>query len=252
MLIFACLGFGACDFSFVQTTKTIEVSGTATYQGQALQDVSIKTQTQTLCKTNSDGKFAFTVNANQIEIFAEKSGFSFSPRKTVITENTANLAFVAQEVETLDGEIELSSICITPTSIVSIPDNFKYTNNNTDCLKLKNLQLKISNHEYQNFVTDKSFAKKHQGNTYSTIEEHSIKTDSKFSIMFSLSAYFTANGNEFTFTETRSTTLNVAQVKTTAHLNDNGQFEVSLYGINSSNNMFSYDITFVFDYYPNI
>ena len=252
MLLFACFCFGACDLSFVQTTKTLVVSGTATYQGQAMHEVEIKTQTQTLCKTDIDGKFSFTVNANQIEIFAEKSGYTFSPRKTVITESIDNLAFVAQEVEDLDGEIELSSICITPTSIVSVSDSYEYSNNGTDCLKLNDFKLVISNYEYLDFVPDKALANKHQDNIYSTTEEYSIKTDSKFSIMFSLSAYFTANGNEYLFTETRTTTLNVAQEKTTAHLNDDGQFEVSLYGINSSNNMFSYDITFVFDYYPNI
>ena len=252
MLIFACFCFGACDLSFVQTTKTIEVSGSATFNGQALQDVSIKTQTQTLCKTNSEGKFSFTINANQIEIFAEKSGFSFSPHKTLITESISNIAFVAKEVEPLDGEIVLSSVCITPTSIVSVSDNYKYTNNNTDCLKLKSLKVKISDFEYQNFVTDKSFAFKHKNNIYSTSEEYSIKTDNKFSIVFNLSTYFTANNNEYLFTESRTTTLNVAQEKTTAHLNDEGKFEISLYGINSSNNMFSYNITFVFDYYPNI
>ena len=252
MLILACCCFGACDLSFVQTTETLEISGTVTFEGQALQDVSIKTQTQTLCKTNDEGEFSFTVNANQIEIFAEKDGFSFSPHKTMITESTSDIAFVAKEIETLDGEIVLSSVCITPTSIVSVSDNYKYTNNNTDCLKIKSLEVKISDFEYQNFVPDKSYAYKHQNNNYSTTEEYSIKTNSKFSIEFNLSTYFTANNNEYLFTENRETILNVAQEKTTAHLNDDGKFEVSLYGINSSNNMFSYNITFVFDYYPNI
>ena len=59
MLILACCCFGACDISFVQTTKTLEISGTVTFEGEALQDVDIKTQTQTLCQTDLDGKFSF-------------------------------------------------------------------------------------------------------------------------------------------------------------------------------------------------
>ena len=252
VLMFACLSFGACDLSFTQSTKTLEVSGNVTFEGKALEGVSIKTKSQTLCKTNNLGKFTFTINANSIEIFAEKNGFTFSPRQVTISESVSNLSFVAEKIENLNGEIVLSSVNITPTSMASVPDDYNYANGSDEYLKIKNIKVQISNFEYKNFVPNKSIATKQTNNIFSTSEEYSIKTTEKFSILFSLSAYFTAYGHEYEYNETRLTTLNVAKTKTTANLNDNNQFEVSLYGINSSNNMFSYNITFVFDYYPNI
>ena len=253
MLMVAGFCLSGCDLFFTQTTKTLQVSGTTTFNGSMLEGVEIKTSTQTLCKSDANGNFSFTINSNQIEVFAEKQGYVFSPRSVIITDSTENLSFIAKQIEPLNGEIVLSSVNITPTSIATLPDNFKYSTSSGNCLKIKKLLVKIDNFEYENFVSNKSMAIKNNTNTYNVgDQEYSIKTQNKFSIKFSLSAYFSAYGSDHEFNETRLTTINVASNKTTAHLNDNNQFEVSLFGINSSNNMFSYNITFIFDYYPTI
>lgn len=245
-----CLG--ACDIFYTQSDKTIETSGKVSFESSALSGVKIKTKTQVLCQTDENGNYNFSINANEVEIFAEKQGYAFTPRSIIITDSTTDLNFVAEKVEDLNGELALSKIIITPTSIGTLPDNFKYTDNGQEYLKISSISLKIVNNQYLPFVEDGAKAIKNQKNTFVLTEQYSVKTSQKFAINFSISAHFRSYGDEYNFTESRTTTLNVSANQTTAMLNDNKEFVVSLIGVNSSNNMFSYDISFVFDYYPTI
>ena len=250
--LFACLFFSACDLSFTQSAKTLNISGRATFNGAGLEDVSIKTKTKLLCKTDADGYFSFTINANSLEIFAEKSGFAFHTKTITLTESTENLHFEASEVKKLDGELVLCAVEISPTSLASMPDNYQFSSSGSECLKIKNLKVIVDGYQYRDFIPNNTFAKKHSDNLYLLTEEHSIKTDKKFTINFSLSAYFQTYGNEYSFNEAIFTNLNVPAYKDTSMLNNDNQFEVSLFGVSSSNNKYSYNITFIFDYYPNI
>lgn len=252
ILAFACIGFGACDIFYTPSSKTIEASGKVNFVNLGFEGVEIKTSSQVLDITSADGTFAFETNANELVIFAEKDGYVFSPRSITLTENTQNITFVAEQVKPLNGELVLTSINITPTSIATYPNDYSFSKNNSEHLKISNLDLTINSYDYQNFINNSMLLEKNSTNKILVDEEFSIKTQSKINIEFKLSAKYTSYSKEYNFEETRYTTLNISANQTTANLDDDNFLIASLKGINSSNNMFSYNIYFMFKYYPNI
>ena len=46
--------------------------------------------------------------------------------------------------------------------------------------------------------------------------------------------------------------IRVQEKQTTVDLDDNNQIVYTAVGVNSSNNMFTYNISFIFDYYENV
>ena len=249
-LIFTCsLILSACDFLPVGTP--LKVSGYVYYNSSPLENVAIKTSTQKLCETNSEGFFTFETNKSQITIYAEKTGYLFQPKSITLTSNNNNVIITAQAIENLNGVLSLSQINITPSSIVSVSDNFQYVKDGQNCLKIKNFYVEVNNKKI-NCIEDDFYAVKNKTNIINFNDDISIETNTPFSIKFSLDAYFTSYHNEYYFEEEKITVLDITQPQTTAILTENNQIEYSFWGVNASNNKFSYNVTFVFDYYPNV
>ena len=252
LILFLVCGIclSACNLSTPPTTP-LTVSGGVYFNNVGLEGVKIKSNTRTHFTTNPNGTFSFEEKTSQITIYAEKSGYTFSPKFITLTESTENIVFEAFEIEDLDGTLSLSKINITPTSIVSITDNYLYNQDGNNCLKIKNLFVKIGNNEYDSLNKD-FFAIKNKSNTINFLQDLSVDTQQAFSIEFYINVYFTSYRHEYTFTESKSSVLNISAKQTTTMLNDQNQLEYTFVGVNASNNKFSYNITFVFDYYPNI
>ena len=249
LLITCSLILSACDFLPVVTPLTI--SGYVYYNSKPLENVTIKTSTQKLCTTNSEGYFTFEISKNQVTIYAEKTGFLFEPKSITLNSNNDNVIFTAQPIEELDGVLSLSKINITPSSIVSVSDNFQYVKNGENCLKVKNFYIEINNKKF-NCLTSDFYAVKNKSNYILFNDDISIDTNTPFSIKFSLDAYFTSYHYEYVFVEEKTSILEVTQNQTNAILNEQNQIEYSFWGVNASNNKYSYNVTFIFDYFPNI
>ncbi len=231
---------------------TLEISGYVYLDtNQPLSDVAIKSETNIYAKTDDNGYFNITVQKSKIELFAEKTGYSFSPYSVEITENTDNLIFVATKTKDLSGLLTLSHIIITPTSMVSFGDNYAYQHNGEKCLKINDLEVNIDDKSFDLLDSD-FYAVEDKSNVIAINDDITIKTDYDFNIWFSLDAYFTSYNEEFIFHEDRQSVIRVQEKQTTEDLNDQNQVLYTAYGVNASNNMFTYNITFVFDYYENI
>ena len=137
----ACCFFSACNFA-PSTNSKISISGKVYLNSVALQDVQIKTASKSLCTSNNNGEFSFETNKQSITIFAEKNGYTFLPESITLTQNTNDIVFVAYKVEPLDGVLSLNSINITPSSIISMGDNYQFVNSGNNCLKIKNVNIK--------------------------------------------------------------------------------------------------------------
>ena len=249
LIIMSCsLFFGACDFFTTSTPLTI--TGYVYCDSEPLKDVTIKSTTQNFCTTNENGYFSFEINKKEIKIYAEKSGYIFDQKSITVNEINSDIIFTAQPVEELNGVLSLAKINITPSSIVSVSDNFMYAQKGNNCLKIKNFYVEINNKKF-NCLTKDFFAIKNKSNYIDFDEDISINTNSPFSIKFSLDAYFTSYHNEYVYVEEKTTVLKITQPQTNAMLNENNQIEYSFWGVNSSNNKFSYNVTFLFDYFPN-
>lgn len=248
IILICCLFFSACDFSPVK--NNVEVSGNIYFESLPMDDVIIKSTTKIYTTTNSDGSFNFETNNTPITIYAEKEGYTFSPKNITISSTTNNIVFTAIQTTNLNGTLCLDSVNITPTSIVSINDNFQYANNGNNCLKIKSFNLKLNN--LQCSINVNEYAIKNKSNIIKINNDISVDTGTEFSLYFSLNCYFKQNNLEYIYTEDNQSVLNIKEVQTTKDLTDNNQVEYSFMGVNSSNNKFSYNITFIFDYYPNI
>ena len=248
-LLAVCILLSGC--SFLPNKNPITCSGGAYIDTLPLSDVQIKTSSKILCKTDTNGKFSFTDNNSEITIYAEKTGYLFSPKEITINKNTENIVFTAKRVEKLNGNLSLSKINITPSSIVSISENYDYKKDNNSCLKIKNFNLSINDKPY-NCLNSDFYAIKNKSNYIDFKQDFTIPTNTPFKIKFHLDTYFMLNQNEYIFIEERESVLNVLEEQTNAILNDNNQIEYTIYGINSSNNKFSYSVSFIFDYFENI
>ncbi len=245
-----CALLYACEFNPIPS-KEITISGSVYINTEPAVDVQIKSKTQVLCETDENGNFTFTVNAESITIFIEKSGYLFTPNTLTFSESTSDVLIKGEEVENLNGILSLSSINITPSSIVSISENFQYVANGNNCLKAKNFYVEINNKKI-NCLTFDTYLVKNKNNVILVEDDLFVETGIDFTISFSLDAYFKLSFNEYIFTEEKQSIINIDTVQTTAMLNENNQIEYTYVGVNSSNNKFSYNVTFTFDYYPDI
>lgn len=249
-MILTCFSLSACKVTLA-TTESYSLSGSVSFEQQGLSDVNIKSSIKNLATTQADGSFCFETNITEFEIFAEKEGYTFTPASIKVNKNTTNIAFVAHEIKDLNGTISLSQIQITPTSIVSSTESYAFSNNNKVCLKIQNLELSINSQNFNALPSIPYFAIKNQTNTIELNQNLTFNSSDNFLISFKLSANFKRYNNEHTFTEERTSTISIPSHKTTKDLKD-GKLYYSLYGINSSNTKFTYNITFVFDYAENI
>ena len=252
LLVFVCICgfmFAACDFS--PNTETMSISGYAYFESVPMKDVLIKSNTKTLTTTNDFGNFSFEKTKTITTIYAEKTGYIFTPKSIEVSETTDNIVFVATKIEDLNGTLSLSKINITPTSIVSITDNYLFNLGGKSCLKIKNINVSIGNSKY-NCINQDLYAEKNKNNFINVEHDLFANTGENFAIEFSIDAYFSSYRNEYIYLEEKASILNVTKQQTTAHLTENNQIEYTFVGVNATNNKFSYNITFIFDYYPNV
>ena len=240
----------ACDFTPAYN-KNISVSGTIFCDSAPLDGVVIKSAAQNLMVTSIDGKFNFSITKSSITIYAEKTGYTFSPKSVTVDSDTDDIVFIAKKIVPLDGTLSLSCINITPSSIVSVTDNFQYVQNGDNCLKIKNFNIMVNNKSY-NALTKDFYAVKNKSNVIDFPYDISVNTGKAFSIHFSLDAYFISYHSEYEYIEEKKSVLNIMTQQTTADLDSNNQIKYTFVGVNSSNNKFTYNVVFVFDYYPNI
>ena len=250
LLIVSCVAFSACIFSPLPKEK-MTISGSVYINSSPLEGVIIKTSTKKLFTTTSNGTFTVDENVGELTIYPEKEGFLFSPKSYTVTQSTENIIFNAEEIKPLNGTLSLSKISITPSSIVSIADNFSYIKNGVTCLKVKNLFVAINKTTY-NCLNESLYAVKNKQTTIDFDYDLSINTGIDFSIEFSLDAYFTSYRDEYVYEETEKSILNISKKQDTSMLDKNNQISYTFIGVNATNNRFSYNITFVFDYFPNI
>ena len=251
LVLFCVMVFGmlSCACIFSPPNASLKVSGYVYCDNQPLEETLIKSSTQKLCYTDEYGHFEFQTSKSHITIFAEKDGYMFLPDSAEIYSSTNNITFTAQKIVPLNGSLSLSKINITPISIVSLADNFQFVENSNVCLKVKSFNVEINGKIY-NCLNQDLYAIKNKSNYIDFNNDFSIDTGEQYSIKFTLDAYFTSNHHEYVFVEEKQTILNVSQVQTNANLNENMQIEFSSWGVNSSNNKFSYNVTFIFDYFP--
>ncbi len=218
---------------------------------QPLSGVSIKSETNIYAKTDDNGYFSINVNKNSIQLFAEKDGYTFSPHSITISENTDKLIFNAQKTYDLSGLLTLSHIIVTPTSIVSFGNNYSYQHNDNTCLKINDLHINIDSKSFD-LLDNELYAIKNKSNIIDFNQDITVNTNYDFNIWFSLDACFTSANQEFVFHEERQSVIRIQDKQTSSDLNDNNQIIYTAFGVNASNNMFTYNISFVFDYYENI
>ena len=240
-----------CDF-FSGNSDSLTISGYVYLNSvEPLEGVSIKSETTIYARTDVNGFFNITVNNDSVELFAEKTGYTFSPRSVTISQSTNSLIFSATKTKELSGLLTLNSIIITPTSIVSFGDNYTYTHNGDKCLKISDIEININNKQFDLLDGD-LYAIKNKSNTVMFDEDVTLNTSSVFNIWFSVDAYFTSLNEELIFEEDRQSVIRVQEKQTTEDLDDKNQIVYTAVGVNSSNNMFTYNISFVFDYYENV
>lgn len=249
-ILISCTLLFACNFNPI-LSKEISISGSVYIDTQPVVNAQIKSKTQVLCSTDENGNFAFTINAESVTIFVEKSGYLFNPSSLTFTESTTNVLIKGEMVKNLDGILSLSSVNITPSSIVSVTENFQYVANGENCLKAKNFNVEINNKKI-NCLTFDTYLIKNKNNKIVVEDDLFVETGKNFAINFSLDVYFKLSFNEYIFTEEKKSVINIDRAQTTAMLNENNQIEYTYVGVNSSNNKFSYNVTFIFDYYPDI
>ena len=240
-----------CDI-FGASDEPLVISGYVYLDSnQPLSDVTLKSATAIYGNTNEDGYFNITVNKSNVELFVEKTGYIFSPKSVQILQSTDNLIFTATKEQDLNGYLTLSHIIITPSSIVSFGDNYAYQNDGNTCLKISALQINIDDKSFEALGGD-LYAIKNKTNVVDFNQDATVNTNHDFNIWFSLDAYFTSANQEFIFHEDRQSVIRIQEKQTTANLDDNNQIIYTAIGVNASNNMFTYNISFVFDYYGNI
>ena len=250
VFMLTCLAFlPGCIFD--GTSKTISASGKIYFDSSPLEDVLLRTSTKILTQTNQNGEFEFNVKATSITVYPEKVGYTFLPNSITLSQAQNNLIFVAQKVEQLDGALSLAQIVITPTSISSFGDNFSYTQDGQSYLKISKFKMEV-NGKTINPINSNYLATKNQSNTITVYDDITINTGVEFAIKFSLDAYFKMSNTEYVYVEEKSSVLEVKEKQYSNNLNSNNQIEYTVVGINSSNNKFTYNVTFVFNYYKNV
>lgn len=166
------------------------------------------------------------------------------------------------KIENLDGTLSLRCIQITPTSIIKDDiDKFAYKNEeNVDCLKISQIHIILSgdktSQNTENALNDTIFAPKNVKTEIAIKKDFSVDTCTNFSIDFGVDVYHTVTNEEQLFSETNLAKQQITKKQTNTDLtnfskNAYGQIVYTFSNINSTNAKFSYNITFVFDFYPN-
>lgn len=247
MLMIFSLTFFACD---MPTSPELSCSGIVTINNIGFNDVVIKSSIKEYATTTPNGAFSFNTKAKTITIYPEKSGYIFSPKQITLKagQNTAN--FTAQKIENLQGKLKLNSLIITPTSILSSPENYSFLHNGKQCLKASEITVKYNNLIKQLNLGDVYLSKLEKNVLYNS-SNVTFNCGENVSIGLLINTYFNSYYQTFKTTETEFTYLYINKQQTNEMLQD-GQVTYNLYGINNKTKCFTFDVAFVFDYIPNI
>ncbi len=245
LLMLVSVSFFACDLAEI---PVISCSGVITFENEGLGGVEIKSSTNTFGKTNGEGEFSFEKKAKTITIVPELEGYYFEPRSITLTESAEDVNFVAIKIEGLSGEIVLRSIEICPTTIASYGDNYVYQRNGREAIKAKEISLKYNN-EKIDIISNDTYLIKDEQSAFDVVDEIKFTCGEKSNLGFLINAYFnTYYMDEDGFmTDTNYKYLNITNSQTNKDLED-GKIKYILYGINSVNKAFTYDISFIFDF----
>jgi len=240
----SAVSFFACD---IGDTKIINGGGKVTFASEQIVDVQINSGVSNICTTNENGEFSFTLSAKTITIIPQKAGYFFIPKSITIDGDTDQINFEAVKIKELNGTLKLKSVCIMPTSIASMGDNYLFKQNGEDCIKLSGLKINYLDNT-NSILTDAVYLRKNKKNYIDVQDNISFNCGDKVNLSFLLNANFTSINREWTSTNSAFTYLNILTTPTNADLIDN-QITYSLYGINSETKAFTYDISFIFDYF---
>lgn len=246
LLLCFTASFFACD---IGEQNVIAGSGTIFFDGEIQSGVQINSSISSLCIANDDGSFMFQSSAKSITVVPKLDGYFFVPRSITITSNNNELNFTAVKIEELDGTLKLKSICITPTSIASVGDNYLFVVDGEECIKLCGLFVKY-NDNISSVINNPVYLVKNRQNYIDFNEDLTFDCHNKASIGFLLNANFVSLSKEWSSTNASYTFLNIINSPTNADLQDN-TITYSLYGINSETKAFTYDISFAFEYVLN-
>ena len=242
-LMLVSVSFFACD---IGEAKTISGAVNVVFDDEWMGDVEINTSTSNLGKTDEFGNFSFAVNSKSVTIIPKKEGYYFIPKSITINDDNDNLNFEAVKIENLEGSLKLKSICIIPTSIASMGDNYSFNRNGKEAIKLNSLTLRNEDTSYD-VLNGACYLFKNEKNYIEFNDYLVYNCNDKISLSFLLKANFTSMSREWVSANTAYTYLNVTSAPKNSELN-NGTIKYSLYGLNSETKAFTYDISFVFEY----
>lgn len=245
LLMLVALASFACN---IPTLPELSCDGKVEVLGVGLCDVVIKSDTKEYATTNAQGEYYFITNAKTLTIYPVKDGYIFEPKKAVLSAGeNSEVKFVAIEIENLRGRLTLSEIIITPTSIMSSPDNYVYRIDGKECIKSSEITL-FYNGISHNLNEDVKYLFKNANNTINT-DNTQIDFDCGQNVRIGvlINAYFNVYNHEYETTYLEFSYLDINQTQTNADL-QNGQVCYNLYGINNKARTFTVDITFVFDF----
>lgn len=238
-----------CDISFNNNSEYVSVSGKVVFEEAGLKDVTIKSKYKQFCKTNENGEFNFNTTQTNVEIFAEKEGYSFTG-SFILTENTSDVLFIASRVKNLDGELRLKSITITPIAIISLyNENYEYLNLGAKSLKSGLFEVNINSVNVLN-ISEITYFEKNKDTILNITDEHKFAVDenTNLTLNFKLNAYVKYNLEEELINDNYITLIK-NNLKTNI-VRDN-KLEFNLFGINSKTGGYTYNICFTFDYITN-
>ena len=248
MLMVASLVFFACE---LPTLPNLTCSGIVMFEQSGLEGVTLKSEVKDYAITNVKGEYTFNARVKKIKIIPEKEGYIFSPKFVEVTEGENIINFTAIKVEKLTGSLLLSKIVIMPTSILNSPDNFVFINNGNECLKPKDISIVCNDEKIVLNETNTYLEKNKQNEILITQTSVSFVCGEELKLGVLINAYFMAFYQEVFTTDTDFSYLEITEPQTNANL-ENGNIVYTLYGINNKARTFTFDISFVFNFIPNV
>lgn len=242
LICISCFSISACS-----NESKITYSGSIIFNSNVMEGVVIKTDDRALCISNNNGEFEFTSVSKSVKVYPEKDGYFFEPSFVIVTEESPKCKFEAKKIKELNGTLKLNKVITKPTYIVSYSDNYLYRNKDKDCLKVFDMSLNYKG-KIINIFTEDGFLYKNEKNEVIIEDDIEIVCGTQSQIGFLINTYFKYNYNESHTTYTEYSYLYIAGEQTNNKLKNN-QIHYSLEGINNKSNKFTFDITFVFDYF---
>lgn len=248
-----------CEFTFLENSDPIEISGYVTYENQPLENVKIVSDFYQYATTNSNGYYEFVTRSKNLVFYARKAGYSFIPKTYDITSPQENYNFEGEQARLLEGNLKLEQILIAPTSIVSIPgSNFEYLMESKSALKFHSFNFKIN--QTSNFVLtpnqDENLYLKKSSFTNILLDGTTfdyVLIDGKINLNFEfeLKTFYKVSAFSEEVSIERTSIYKTNATLDTGDLDENNNIKFSIPSINSHSNGFTYNLQFVFKYTQN-